>query len=159
MRKQGCSQKGIVRHSARDFGTNEGFESKEYFVYFKIQNRTVGAKDPLRHGKMLQECAPIKRERGEFHIHPAVAPVSRMSAQYACGISHVVCSLGGQNLAALGTTAGQNLAAVGSSHSLTETVDLGTMTTAGLVGTLHKFTPPILLFFICSTAKFGRSNT
>ena len=44
---------------------------------------------------------------------------------------------GRQNLAALGTTAGQNLAAVGSSHSLTETVDLGTMTAAGLVGTLH----------------------
>ena len=44
---------------------------------------------------------------------------------------------GGQNLAALSTTAGQNLAAVGSSHSLTETVNLGTMTTAGLAGTLH----------------------
>ena len=44
---------------------------------------------------------------------------------------------GGQNLAALSPTAGQNLAAVGSSHSLTETVNLGTMTTAGLVGTLH----------------------
>jgi len=37
----------------------------------------------------------------------------------------------------LGTAAGKNLAAVGSSHSHTETVDLGTMTTAGLVGTLH----------------------
>ena len=44
---------------------------------------------------------------------------------------------GGQNLAALCTTAGQNLTAVGSSHSLTETVNLGTMTTAGLIGTLH----------------------
>ena len=60
-----------------------------------------------------------------------------MSAQYACGLSHVVCSSGGQNLAALCTAAGQNLTAVGSSHSLTETVDLGTMTAAGLVGTLH----------------------
>ena len=48
-----------------------------------------------------------------------------------------ICSSGGQNLAALCTAAGQNLTAVGSSHSLTETVDLGTMTAAGLVGTLH----------------------
>ena len=111
--------------------------SKEYFVYFEITYCTAGAKYPLRGGKTLQEYAPIKRERGEFHIHPAVAPVSRMSAQYACGITHVVCSLGGQNLAALCTAAGQNLTAVGSSHSLTETVNLGTMTAAGLVGTLH----------------------
>ena len=57
-----------------------------------------------------------------------------------------ISALGGQNLAALCTAAGQNLAAVGSSHSLTETVDLGTMTTAGLVGTLHKFTPPVFVF-------------
>ena len=45
--------------------------------------------------------------------------------------------LGRQNLAALCTAAGKNLAAVGSSHSLTETVNLGTVTAAGLVGTLH----------------------
>ena len=57
-----------------------------------------------------------------------------------------VCSLGGQNLAALCTAAGENLTAVGRSHSLAETMNLGTMTTAGLVGTLHKFTPPIFLF-------------
>ena len=49
---------------------------------------------------------------------------------------------GGQDLAALGTAAGQNLAAVGSSHSLTETVDLGAVTLGGLVGTLHSDTPP-----------------
>ena len=44
---------------------------------------------------------------------------------------------GGQNLAALCTTAGKNLAAIGSSHSLTETVNLAAMTAAGLIGTLH----------------------
>ena len=47
-----------------------------------------------------------------------------------------------QNLTALGTAAGKNLAAVGSSHSLTETVNLGAVTAAGLVGTLHWCTPP-----------------
>jgi hypothetical protein len=44
---------------------------------------------------------------------------------------------GRQNLAALGTAAGKHLAAVGSSHSLPETVNLGTMPAAGLIGTLH----------------------
>ena len=62
--------------------------------------------------------------------------------------------LGRQNLAALGTTAGQNLAAVGSSHSLTETVNLGTVTAAGLVGTLHSDTPPMMKFY----AEYRRSR-
>ena len=58
---------------------------------------------------------------------------------------------GGQNLAALRTTAGQNLAAVGSSHSLAETVNHGTVTLAGLVGTLHlRYTS--CQNTICSTA-------
>ena len=48
-----------------------------------------------------------------------------------------ILRLSGQNLTALCTTASQNLAAVSGSHSLTETVDLGTMTLGGLVGTLH----------------------
>ena len=48
--------------------------------------------------------------------------------------------LGRQNLAALGTATGKNLAAVGSSHSLPETVNLGSVATARLVGTLHGYT-------------------
>ena len=62
---------------------------------------------------------------------------------YSAIASSRVCSSGGQNLTALSAAAGQNLTAVGSSHSLTETVNLGTMTTAGLVGTLHSVTPPV----------------
>ena len=65
--------------------------------------------------------------------------------------------LGGQNLAALCAAASQNLAAVGGSHSLTETVDLGTMTIAGLVGTLHLDTPPINNSY--ARQSFDRSNT
>ena len=49
----------------------------------------------------------------------------------------------GQDFAALRTAASQNLTAVGSSHSLTETVDLGSVTAAGLIGTLHSDTPPV----------------
>ena len=50
------------------------------------------------------------------------------------------CALGRQDGTTLCTTAGQNLTAVSSSHSLTETVDLGSVTAAGLVGTLHEYT-------------------
>jgi len=53
---------------------------KEYFVYFEGLNCGIRAKDPLSGGKTLQEYLPLKRERGEFRIHPAVAPVSLMSA-------------------------------------------------------------------------------
>ena len=67
--------------------------------------------------------------------------------------------LGGQNLAALGTAAGQNLTAVGSGHSLTETVDLGTMALGGLVGTLHYVSPPVDKIFYMLDSRIGRSNT
>ena len=56
--------------------------SKEYFVYFEITYRTAGAKGPLGGGKTFQEYAPIKRERGECFIHPAIAPVSLKSAYF-----------------------------------------------------------------------------
>ena len=86
---------------------------------------------------MFQDIVKLKRERGESLIHPAVAPVSLMSVSFAL-VSHARRLLGGQNLAALSTTAGQNLTAIGSSHSLTETVNLGTVTLGGLIGTLHE---------------------
>ena len=85
----------------------------------------------------FQDGVQLKRERGESLIHPAVAPVSLLRDYSAC-VSHARRLLGGQNLAALSTTAGQNLTAIGSSHSLTETVNLGTVTLGGLIGTLHK---------------------
>ena len=73
-----------------------------------------------------------------WSLHPAVAPVSLCERFVLCGqIPTRNLHLGGQNLAALCTAAGQNLTAVGSSHSLPETVNLGTVTIAGLVGTLH----------------------
>ena len=78
----------------------------------------------------------IKRERGD--ASPRTFLPFRSQASHATVFSRR--RLGGQNLAALSTAAGENLAAVGSSHSLTETVNLGTMTTAGLIGTLHKYT-------------------
>ena len=56
-----------------------------------------------------------------------------------------------QNLAALCTATGKNLTAVGSSHSLAETVNLGSVATAGLIGTLHLFVH-LLSNHICSTA-------
>ena len=55
---------------------------------------------------------------------------------------------GRQDLTALGTAAGKHLAAVGSSHSLTETVNLGAVSAAGLLGTLLNFcTPPVKISY------------
>ena len=87
--------------------------------------------------QLFRDDVQLKRERGDSLIHPAVAPVSLLSVSFAL-VSHACRLLGGQNLAALCTTAGQNLTAVGSSHSLAETVNLGTVTLAGLIGTLHE---------------------
>ena len=57
--------------------------------------------------------------------------------------THALRQLRRQNLAALCTATGKNLTAVGSSHSLAETVHLGSVATAGLIGTLHLCTPPV----------------
>ena len=128
-----------------------------YFEGFAVPSWSKRSAVPV--SRHFQRTAQLKRERGEFFIHPAVAPVS-LYAIIPFVISPTDLHLGGQNLAALCTAAGQNLAAVGSSHSLTETVDLGTMTTAGLVGTLHVgYTS---LDFDVSYARqpvTGRSNT
>ena len=124
----------------------------------RFSNRRLRTKDPLLgRRRFYLGLPPIKRERGECVIHPAVAPVSLLGAYSVCFDLRTGAS-GGQNLAALRTTAGQNLTAVGSSHSLAETMNLGTVTTAGLIGTLHN-TYTSCQKSICSTVKFDRSNT
>ena len=86
----------------------------------------------------IESLPRVKRERGEIDSSPRYTPVSRLSDGFAViQLERNSVGLSRQNLAALCTTASQNLAAVSGSHSLTETVDLGTMTLAGLVGTLH----------------------
>ena len=105
----------------------------------------------MKANQPFRDDVQLKRERGESLIHPAVAPVSLCERFVHCGqIPTGNLRLGGQNLAALGTAASQNLTTIGSSHSLTETVNLGTMTTAGLIGTLHEVTPPVISR-LCST--------
>ena len=127
-------------------------------LYCPFSNRRLRTKDPLLgRRRFYLGLPPIKRERGECVIHPAVAPVSLLGAYSVCFDLRTGAS-GGQNLAALRTTAGQNLTAVGSSHSLAETMNLGTVTTAGLIGTLHN-TYTSCQKSICSTVKFDRSNT
>ena len=60
-------------------------------------------------------------------------------SDYFAVVAHLRLRSGRQDLTALGTAAGKHLAAVGSSHSLPETVNLGAVTAAGLIGTLHNF--------------------
>ena len=81
-------EKSIVDWAVRDFDTDEGFEPKEYFVYFVAQIRTAGLKDPQTGDEDFWSRCPIKRERGEFTIHPAVAPVSLLRDYSVCDFTH-----------------------------------------------------------------------
>ena len=123
-------QKGFVGQTARDFDASEGLKLQEYFVYFKISNCTIVAKDPAYAGKAFPTHAQRKRERGDSSPRTQ-SPVSPFCCPYAARNS------GGQNLAALSAAAGENLAAVSSGHSLAEAMNLGAMTLGGLIGTLH----------------------
>ena len=94
-------------------------------------------KRPAEPRQGISRVYQLKKGAGRMFHSP------RCSSRFACAryfpllISPTGRHLGGQNLAALSTTAGQNLTAVGSSHSLAETVNLGTVTLGGLIGTLH----------------------
>ena len=157
-RKRAGSQKWIGVPAARDFGTAEKSESPEYFVYSKTTICTDVTKDPALDGKALQEFAPQKREAGRILHSPRFSSRFACERLFRCGCYHASLQLGGQNLAATCTTTGQNLTAVCSCHSLTETVDLGTMTAAGLIGTLHvEYTS--CFNYLCSTGPKTRSNT
>ena len=103
-------------------------------MYFKASvTQSCGKRPGALPSRCFKSVSKVKRERGE-NASPRVDSRFAMSVYAA----HFAClNSSRQNLAALGTAAGKNLAAVGSSHSLPETVNLGTMTTAGLVGTLH----------------------
>ena len=136
---------------SRDFGSRQAAKPDGILCVFRgICCAELNQKIRYSADKAISEYLHLKRERGEFLIHPAVAPVSLSRAIIPFVFSPTDLHLGGQNLAALCTAAGQNLTAVGSSHSLTETVNLGTMTAAGLIGTLHKVTPPVYSH-LCST--------
>ena len=52
---------------ARDFATNESLKTQEYFVYFKFENCTVGAKDPtVAADDFISGC--LKEETGEDNV-------------------------------------------------------------------------------------------
>ena len=56
-------------------------------MYFKATICTDVTKDPALDVKTLQEYAIKKGKRGEFYIHPALAPVSLVSACSAVGVT------------------------------------------------------------------------
>ena len=135
--KQGGSKKKIVVWTARNFGADEVLSAAEILCVFQSGQAHSCVKRPgIPPARFFESQPKIKRERGEKDSSPRYTPVSRLSDGSLLIQLRRFLS-GGQNLAALCTTASQNLAAVCGSHSLTETVDLGTMTLAGLIGTLH----------------------
>ena len=95
-------------------------------------------KDNRQAIRCFQSVSHNKKGTGRKSIRPVHTPIS-LCADCRCGYPQV-SHLSTQGFAALGTAAGKNLAAVGSSHSLAETVNLCSMATAGLIGTLHVYT-------------------
>ena len=84
-----------------------------------------------------RSAAPVKRMFESLQKYNGAGRNIAPHTNPFCCCSSAAHRLGGQNLAALCTAAGENLTAVGRSHSLAEAMNLGTMTTAGLIGTLH----------------------
>ena len=67
----------IVDGAARDSVANERLEAEGILCVFRgFQSAQLRQKIRRAVGKLFRRHAPLKRERGEFHIHPAVAPVS-----------------------------------------------------------------------------------
>ena len=105
----------------------------------KLPGEELGEKIRYSAGKMFWMLCPDKKGAGRERLF---APLyTRFAFERWIAVIQLswwfLSRSSRQNLAASCTTASQNLAAVGGSHSLTETVDLGTMTLAGLIGTLH----------------------
>ena len=114
----------------------------------RLSKRRIGEKDPLiRRSAIVRRC-PTKKGAGRMFHSPRCSSRFAYDALDQLWITPLTCSSGGQNLAA-----------VGSSHSLTETVDLGTMTAAGLIGTLHNTFTSYYVVIYARQPKFGRSNT
>ena len=114
---------------------SEACGTQTYFVYVKLRKLCPAAKGPLTAAENYLRTCPYKKGAGRkiFAPHDSHFAMSDCLAV----IQLPMLRSGRQDLAALGTAAGKHLAAVGSSHSLPETVNLGTMTAAGLIGTLH----------------------
>ena len=120
-------------------------------MYFEALVCGIAEKDPLKNNEVFPKACQRKRERGEQPFAPRRLPFSY--ERWPAMIQLAKLHSSRQNLTAFSTATGKNLAAVGSSHSLPETVNLGTMTAAGLVGTLHNTYTSYIFFFICSTVR------
>ena len=135
--------------SARFFLTARRGSCRHTLCISKLTRRSCGEKDPLKGDGCFFEIVPYKKGAGRRRASPRMDSRFAMS-DYSLWLPTDNKRLRREDLTSLGTAAGKNLAAVGSSHSLPETVDLGSVTTAGLIGTLHIGTPPVI--FRCSTA-------
>ena len=134
-RKPGLPRKRNFRHPARDFFSEQAVTAVDILGVFQSRHGAVMRKKIRRRsGISFMRWPQIKRGRGD-DLSPRMDSRFAMS-DYPNWIAWSLRS-GRQNLTALCATAGKHLAAVGGCHSLAETVNLGTMATAGLIGTLH----------------------
>ena len=125
--------------SVRDFFADEVLIAAGILCVFQGgQAHSCGKRSAVRR-QCISRVYPNKKGGGANQAFAPHGLPFRYERRFTV-VAHYNNCLRRQNLAALCTAAGKNLAAVGSSHSLTETVDLGSVATAGLIGTLHEYT-------------------
>ena len=83
-----------------------------------------------------------KSGKNAFAVTPDVAVINEWGEKKHCSFHPYISAIfaamaesGRQLSAAFGAATGQDLAAVGSSHSLSETMNLGSVPLSGLIGT------------------------
>ena len=147
---QGTLAEGRCRSYGEGFCRKTRLKAAEILCVFQgFYNAALRQKDRRRGANFFKSVPKNKKGRGETSPRTQTPfAAAEMAAQ----------RLGGQNLAALCTAAGENLTAVGSSHSLAETVNLGTVTAAGLVGTLHSVHLLRFLSSMLDSLQTGCSN-
>lgn len=130
----------VDHDKAANSGITLGIESSEHMVQFQ-RNCEFHAKPPP-----VGWCLII-RLRGEQMVHPftpndygneyGLPDRSLVVGRADAARRHPILRLRGDDGSALCTAAGKDLTAVGGSHSLSETVDFGSVTLSGLIGTQH----------------------
>ena len=158
--KTGKHENGDPQERSEDFRCGRCFAWRRNTLCISSRaKRMLWQKDRLYLRRNIRVFAHIKGGGANLTFAPHGLPF-RYERRLRCGCPRIAAylkRLSRQNLAALCTTAGKNLAAVGSSHSLTETVNLGSVATAGLIGTLHiRYTS--CQNHLCSTARMAAAT-
>ena len=135
--KKGIGERKYNSIFSQDFFFSARCDSRRHTLCIsRLTQRSDGGKGRLKSNQIFSKLCPYKKGAGRKSFAPLDSHFAVSDHQLWLPTNSY---LRRQNLTALCAAASQNLAAIGSCHSLTETVHLGSVATAGLIGTLHLF--------------------